>query len=87
MVLALRHQLESAWDRMSPTLRSELQKYLSFGKEAVLSQQRSEQLAQLAVFFDIPLPLATELATDPVSLLVQLGDQKLAAKLAVLLFL
>jgi anaphase-promoting complex subunit 1 len=87
MVLALRHQLESAWDRMSPALRSELQKYLSSGKEAVLSQQRSGQLAQLAVFFDIPLPLAVELATDPVSLLVQLGDQKLAAKLAVLLFL
>ena len=84
MVLALRHQLESEWDRMGPTLRSELEKYLS--SQRAMDQQRSEQLAQLAVFYDLPLPLAAELAIDPVSLLVQLGDQKLAARLAVLLF-
>lgn len=82
LVLALRHELESGWDnahQMRPSLRGYL-----YGQDT--PGERSATLAELAVFYDLPLP-RTDLATDPISLLVQLDDPKLAARLAILLFL
>lgn len=83
LVLALRHELESSWDDKVLQLRPSLERYLS-GRDD--PSDRSASLAELAVFYDLPLP-RTDLATDPISLLVQLDDPKLAARLAILLFL
>ena len=85
MVLTLRHELESTWDRIETKLRISLHNYLS-GRDTPRERSQSAELANLAVFYDLPLPMP-DLATDPVALLLQLGDQKLAARLAILLHL
>ena len=82
LVLALRHELESRWDN-AEQIRSSLHRYLS-GRDT--PGERHSTLAELAVFYDLPLP-RTDLAADPISLLVQLDDPKLASRLAILLFL
>lgn len=85
MVLALRHQLECDWDRIDPELRNSLHCYLA-GRDTPRERSHSAQLANLVVFYDLPLP-SVETIMDPMALLLQLGDQKLAARLAILLHL
>lgn len=83
MVLALKHKLESSWDQLETELRDSLRIYLS-GQDTPRERSQSAQLASLAVFYDLPLPIP-DLNSDPVSLLLQAGNQKLAARLAILL--
>ncbi|XP_032780822.2 anaphase-promoting complex subunit 1 [Daphnia magna] len=85
MVLALRHELESTWDHIDAELRTSLHNYFA-GKDTPRERSQSVDLANLTVFYDLPLPLP-KFAADPVSLLIQSGDQKLAARLAILLHL
>lgn len=85
MVLALRHELESSWDQLETELRDSLRTYLS-GRDTPRERSQSAQLASLAVFYDLPLPMS-DLSVDPISSLLQSGDQKLAARLAILLHL
>lgn len=83
MLLTLRHQLEATWDGLDSDLRESLYTYLS-GKDTPRERTQSAKLAHLAVFYDLPLPTA-DFATDPISILLQLRDQKLAARLVMLL--
>ena len=96
MMLALRHQLESEFDNQMVHLRSSVRTYLS-RKDTPFNRSHAEELAQLAVFYDLPFPsdLLDNVTEDPMSLLKQLQcnvgevglDQKLAARLMILLFL
>lgn len=91
MVLALRHQLECDFDVQLPELRPAIQSYLS-AKDTPFNRCRPEQLAQVAVFYDLPVPSDLfHQIIDPMSLMKQLQyggmEQKLAARLMILLFL
>lgn len=96
MMLALRHQLESEFDTQMTNLRSSMRTYLSH-KDTPFNRLHAEELAQVIVFYDLPFPgdLLDHVTEDPMSLLNQLQrnigdaglDQKLAARLMILLFL
>lgn len=93
MAMTLRHELESSFDHLMPELRSAFRSYLT-GRDTPVNRCHAEKMAAFVVFYDLPLP-DSRLRLDPdvdnpVALLLQLNktiDQKVAARLAMLLYL
>lgn len=91
MVLALRHEIESDMDQQLPVLRTAIQTYLS-AQDTPFNRCTPEKLAELAVFYDLPLPNCIfHQMSNPISLLKHMQgtgmDQKLAARLMILLLI
>lgn len=89
LALALQHEIESTYDDVEDKFRAAINAYMSCkDREEYLAY--SQQLANFAVYYELPLPDdILRQADNPLSLFMQLGklglDARIAARLATIL--